>query len=349
MKVLFITRTYPPLVGGMEKFASDFYNNYRQIGEIDLLANSGGKKTFFLFLVRALFTLMLKSRKYSVIHLYDAVLFPLIPFIRLFSRAKISFTVNGLDIVYSSYGYQKVMPFFLNMADKVLAISKYTMMQCKERGISKEKLDAIPIGVTFARDEVCLESEKAKLFFKFGIPSGKKILLTVGRLVKRKGHEWFIRNVFVNLADEYIYIIAGYGPEFQEINNVVQDLNLTGRVHILGEVSDHEKNCLYQISDLFIMPNIRVTGDQEGFGIVLLEAGQYGIPAIASNIEGIKDVIIDGKTGRLVEEGDAHGFIAAITSPGIDSSNIKSTLALNFDWKNISKRYSEEFQKLISN
>ena len=102
------------------------------------------------------------------------------------------------------------------------------------------------------------------------------------------------------------------------------------------------------MADLFIMPNIKVVGDQEGFGIVLLEAGQYGLPAIASDIEGIKDVILDGQTGRLIKEKDAQGYINAIINPGLDPATIKSALALKFDWKNISKRYDEKFQAMVS-
>jgi glycosyltransferase involved in cell wall biosynthesis len=348
MKVLFITRTYPPLVGGMEKFASDFYNNYKLIGEIDLLANSGGKKTLVLFLLKVLVTLITKSRKYDVIHLYDAVLFPLIPFIHLFSKARVSFTVNGLDIVYSSFEYQRVMPFFLRRADKIIAISKYTMLQCEARGLPKQKLESIPIGITFQEEEGCLENEKSALLAKFNIPADTKKLLTVGRLVKRKGHEWFIRNILINLPESYTYLVAGQGPEFETLKNLISQLELTGRVYLLGQVSDQEKNCLYQLADLFIMPNIKVSGDQEGFGIVLLEAGQYGVPVVASNIEGIMDVVIDGQTGRLVEERDAQGYLDAITGPPIPSATIKEALVLNFDWKNISKRYQEEFQKIVS-
>ena len=149
MKLLFITRAYPPLVGGMQKFASEFYKNYQKIGDIDLLANPGGNKTLGLFLFKVIIHLIFNARKYDVINLYDAVLSPLVPIIRLLSRAKISLTVNGLDIVYSRFGYQKIMPYFLKQADKVICISEYTLMQCKLRQIPQDKLSVIPIGITF--------------------------------------------------------------------------------------------------------------------------------------------------------------------------------------------------------
>ena len=346
MKVLFITRTYPPLVGGMEKFASDFFNNYRRIGEIDLLANSRGKKSIIPFLLQVMMSIMFNGRKYDVVHLYDAVLFPLIPFIRLFSKAKISFTVNGLDIVYSSFGYQKVMPLFLRKADKVIAISRYTMAQCEARGIPREKLMTIPIGVIFEAVKACSDAEKAALFSKFDIPFGRKVLLTVGRLVKRKGHAWFIKNVIVKLPQDHIYLVAGLGPEFEEIKNLVQALNLAGRVYLLGQISDEEKNCLYQIADLFIMPNVSIRGDQEGFGIVVLEAGSFGLPVIATNLEGIKDVVIDQKTGRLLEEGDTESFVHEIMNFHPDRSSIADSLASSFNWEGVVQRYYKEFEKM---
>src|SRR5258705_9458804 len=157
MKLLFITRTYPPLVGGMEKFASDFYENYRRKGDIDLIANSGGKKMLPFLIIKVAFFLLLYSRKYEVIHIYDAVLSPLVLIIKSVSKAKVSFTVNGLDIVYSRFGYQKFMPFFLSKADKVFAISHYTMEQCALRGLPKEKLMVIPVGLDFNVVEIFSE------------------------------------------------------------------------------------------------------------------------------------------------------------------------------------------------
>jgi len=348
LKVLFITRTYPPFVGGMEKFASDFYVNYGKKGEIDLLANSGGKKMIPFFSIKVVFFLIFRSRNYDVIHLYDAVLSPLILIIKAFSNAKVSFTVNGLDIVYSRFGYQKIMPFFLQKADRIFAISQYTMEQCELRGIPKEKLTVIPVGINFDSLQVSSELKKSETLLKFNIPiRGVKILLTVGRLIKRKGHSWFIVHVLRKLPEHYIYLIAGAGPEQDSITDLTRELNLTHRVYLLGRVSDEEKNCLYQISDLFVMPNISVKNDQEGFGIVLLEAGRYGLPVIASNIEGIRDAVIDKKTGYLIEEKDVQGFVDAIIQfNSINRSSIGSIVASYFGWEHIIEKYYEEFMNI---
>jgi glycosyltransferase involved in cell wall biosynthesis len=118
-------------------------------------------------------------------------------------------------------------------------------------------------------------------------------------------------------------------------------------VCLLGYISDEEKNCLYRISDLFVMPNISVDGDQEGFGIVALEAGSYGIPTIATDIEGIRDAILDGKTGRLMKERETQAFLDAIISPNIDTSNIWNLIVSNFDCVRITRRYFKEFEKMV--
>jgi glycosyltransferase involved in cell wall biosynthesis len=348
MRLLFITRTYPPLIGGMERFASDFYENYRVTADIDLLANSGGKKTFVFFLVKTIFFLVGHSRSYDVVHLYDGVLFPLIPVIKLSSKARVSLTVNGLDIVYSRFGYQRIMPFFLKMADMIIAISQYTAQQCRARGVPAEKVIAIPIGVAPTAGDTCSAHEQDAVKLRYGIPrEGKIALITVGRLVARKGHEWFIANVVKDLPDNYIYLIVGMGPRREAISRLVDQLDLSERVFLLGSLPEREKNCLYQTSDLFIMPNIHIAHDQEGFGIVLLEAGRYGLPVIATSIEGIRDAVIDGKTGCLVAEKDAAAFIKKILDPGIDRSALPDAIATHFDWSRIIARYSDEFKKMV--
>lgn len=349
MKILFIARTYAPFVGGMEKFASDFYSNLQNYAHIQLLANTHGKRKIIQFFFKAAIYLMFNARKFEIIHFNDAVLAPLIMIIRIFSKAKISFTVHGLDIVYSKFCYQQLIIPFLRKADRIFPVSQYTMKQCLERQIPEHKLLVIPNGLVFSEIKGCSNEGKKTLSFKLSDTfKDQHILLSLGRLIKRKGHVWFIENVCVNLPDSYIYIIAGNGREFDHIAEVIRKRKLDKRIRLLGFVSEEEKACLFEMADLFIMPNIFDDNDQEGFGIVLLEAGSYSLPTIASNIEGIKDAIIDGVTGILIEEKNANGFIDGILHPNIDRHLIAPKLRAKYDWSEISQAYFHEFEQLIN-
>ncbi len=348
MRILFVTRSFPPGIGGMEKFAFDFFENYHQGAPIDLLANTRGKKYLPLFLLRVIFTLLFRSRDYDLIHIYDAVLSPLVVLVRAVSRAKVTFTVNGLDIVFSRFGYQKFMPYFLKKADLIIPISQFTAEQCLRRGIPAEKIRVIPVGYAFNPPNPLSNSKKQEILAKYSLRTpGQKILLTVGRLVRRKGQAWFIENVLPRLPASTRYLIAGVGPEFENIKNLIEEKKLSEQVTLLGAISDSEKNELYAAADLFIMPNISVENDQEGFGIVLLEAGEHQLPVIASNIEGIMDVVFDQSTGFLIQERDAQGFIAAIENCALDTAKIPKILEDSFGWDKVIHSYKMAFEALF--
>ena len=88
------------------------------------------------------------------------------------------------------------------------------------------------------------------------------------------------------------------------------------RVRRLGRISEEELIELYRRGQLFIMPNIVVPGDMEGFGIVMLEAGACGLPNLAADLEGIRDVIEDGVNGWFAPSEDANAFAARIEALG---------------------------------
>ncbi len=83
-------------------------------------------------------------------------------------------------------------------------------------------------------------------------------------------------------------------------------------MRLLGRTSDDVLRDLYNGSDVFVMPNLRVNGDMEGFGRVLLEAALCELPVVATGIEGITDAITDGENGTLVAERDPSAFAAAV-------------------------------------
>jgi glycosyltransferase involved in cell wall biosynthesis len=78
---------------------------------------------------------------------------------------------------------------------------------------------------------------------------------------------------------------------------------------MLGRVDDADREDLLRGVDLFVQPNIPVSGDMEGFGLVTIEAAMRGTPVVAADLEGIKDAVIDGRTGILLPPQDRQGWI----------------------------------------
>ncbi|MEO1023105.1 MAG: glycosyltransferase family 4 protein, partial [Bacteroidota bacterium] len=108
----------------------------------------------------------------------------------------------------------------------------------------------------------------------------------------------------------------------------------------------------YTAADIFVMPNIPVEGDMEGFGIVLLEANIAGTPAVASDLEGIKDVIENGKNGFKNPVYDAEGFaekIDLVISKHLPEMEISSKKYVedNFAWNSVAKKYISYLDNVI--
>ncbi len=137
-------------------------------------------------------------------------------------------------------------------------------------------------------------------------------LLTVGRLVKRKGHSQVLMALSqlkqTGRMPEFRYTIVGEGPMRQTLEELVGQLHLD-EVQFRGEVSDQEKNQMYAQADLFVMPVLDDPIDKEGFGLVFLEAAQFGVPSISTRIEGVDEAIIDGETGLLAEPGNFNALM----------------------------------------
>ena len=193
---------------------------------------------------------------------------------------------------------------------------------------------------------------RARLMQRFAIQVANDdrglILCSVGRLVPRKGVAWFVDNVMPSLPDDVRFLVAGEGPERARIEAAIDRHRLSDRVGLLGAVSDEDLQALYQGADLFMMPNVPVPGDMEGFGLVMVEAGLCGLPVVASGIEGIADVVTDGLNGHLVGTGDAAGFADAImryhhkpSELSAASHRARAHTVEKFGWEAVTDRYIE--------
>ncbi len=169
-------------------------------------------------------------------------------------------------------------------------------------------------------------------------------ILTVGRLVARKGHT----QVLMALSElkqagkmpEFQYTIAGDGPMRHTLEELSGQLHLD-EVRFLGEVSDEQKDALYAQADLFVMPVVNDPIDKEGFGLVFLEAAQFGVPSVSTKIDGVDEAIIQGETGVLVEPGNLSALAQSIAELASDhdlreklGANARARVQVEFSCQN---------------
>ena len=343
-RTLFITRNYPPKVGGLETYSYNLIKEFESREDVCKITLSRPIKHLLWFLPYSFIRAFYLIRKYSVqsVHLCDGLLAPLGVLLKHLTGVKVTVTIHGLDITYKNQFYQSLIPWCIARLDRVVCVSHSTRDECVRRITPCPNCTVIPNGIR--PDQLYLQQSKNELRRKLenliGISiKNKKVLFTIGHLVKRKGVAWFVENVMPRLEDSCLYVVAGEGPERGTIQEIVDRYNLRDRVLLLGEVSDEDRKFIYNASDIFIMPNITVPDDVEGFGIVALEAGSCGLPVVASNIQGLRDAVINGKTGYLVEEGDVDGFVGRITDMNLDKDQIREIVNSTFDWAKIYKRY----------
>lgn len=360
LEVLFIARRFPPSIGGMERFAFDLSNSLKPFAKMHKVTWGGSNKwlpiILPLFFIRSSF-LLITNKNIKVIHIQDAVQAPVGWLLHIFFKKPYVVVAHGLDITYQNSFYQKVVIPFVRKADAVICISTATKDEALKRGVDESVLQVVTLGTVDDYGKV--RADKKKLAKQMGYNLDERlIILTTGRLVKRKGVEWFIRNVLPEITNshkEILYIIAGDGVEREAIENTIKSSKMEKHAIMLGRVSDEIRSLLYQSSDIFVMPNIRVPGDMEGFGIVAHEAATAALPVVASSLEGINDAIINGKNGILIEPNNTQQFVDAIIKL-VKDKDLRSRLGRKarkytlsaYSWQNIARKYNNIYNKIIN-
>jgi len=353
LSLLCITRKYPPQVGGMENFSYNLLNGFDE-EQVDKKIIALGKKQFHLvwFLPYCLLYVMLNAHKYDIVFIGDGVLCSLRFFGKLFARNTVFvISVLGLDITFKNPVYQLYLKLFYKDFDDYICISKETEKALKARGIKSSTVITPGVDTKKFKNNYRDISSFRK---KYGLDRDSLIMITVGRLVKRKGVQWFLQNVMPKLKDKNIvYLVVGSGDDSQLIKETKEKYQLN-KVQLLGRVSDEELKALYTNADIFVMPNIRINNDMEGFGIVALEASLSKSIVIASGIEGIKDAIIDGKNGYLLKSQNEEEYIAKIldiyqnrTEYNIYAEEFCRFTKDNYSWEKICELYITHFKELL--
>lgn len=219
---------------------------------------------------------------------------------------------HGHDVTLDIRPYQRYLPRVFANLDGVISVSRATQQETLKRGLNPEKSFVVHNGIDPGYESHLPDYDQAMQ--KLPVAPNKPMLLTVGRLVKRKGHAWFLSEVLPSVKTPLQYVIIGEGPEEEEIHKLSDKINAEGhhRVIMMGRQDQDVLHAAYRVADLFVMPNIPVQGDMEGFGVVLLEANLASTPAIVSDLEGMKDVIEPGINGFRIEAGNHQAFAGKI-------------------------------------
>tara|TARA_Y100000748_G_C15293372_1_gene409326 strand:- start:233 stop:712 length:480 start_codon:yes stop_codon:yes gene_type:complete len=148
---------------------------------------------------------------------------------------------------------------------------------------------------------------------------------------------------------DIVYICIGYGEEEENIKQLVKELDLEAQVMFFKDISNDLKNALVAKSNIFVMPSIIHKKSVEGFGIVYIEAGQYGVPSIGGKDGGASDAINHNKTGLICDGNDLNEIYSSLDSlieskKYIELGKNAKEYVSKFQWKNI----IEEYKKILN-
>ena len=195
----------------------------------------------------------------------------------------------------------RAMRFALRHADKVIANSDFTRGTLIGMGVAPDRIELIHPGVDIERFRPGLPFQDLR--DSLGLQPGAMLVLSVGRLSRRKGFDTVIRAMPTLRAQglDVHYAIIGIGEDEAYLKSLVRDQSLEAHVHMLGHVPMADLPRWYNACDLFVLANREIAGDTEGFGMVFIEAAASGKTAIAGRAGGTGSAVLDGVTGRQVD------------------------------------------------
>ncbi len=215
---------------------------------------------------------------------------------------------------------------------------------------TKERCEVLHPGVDVARFVPAPPDEAFRQ--KVGW-QGKRVLLTVGRLQRRKGQDYLVEAMPQLLKEfpDLFYAVVGRGECHDELTAMVEQNNLHDSVGIYSDMNDDELIQCYQQCDVFILPNRTIANDIEGFGMVLVEAQVCGKPVIAGNSGGTRETMDVDKTGHVIDCSSPDSLFNNLTkllkktSINDDKVDVADYARERFSWVNHVKKAQSLFEQ----
>lgn len=333
MKTLLFTLEYPPFKGGVANTYENIIKYWPEKENINVLNNNDGElicnKMLFWKWIPAIFKLKKNIKANNIDHVLVGHILPLgtaAYLVSKFVNIKYSVFLHGMDLAYAMKSPKKkwLAKKILNNSENIICFNNYVAGIAEKLLKNKNKIKVVHPGIeqAAAYDEELIASLKKKYNLY-----GKTKLLSLGRLVKRKGQDKVLESLPVVNGEipNLSYVIAGTGPDEAYLKTANYKAG-NKNVIFLGKISDEEKWAWLNLCDIFVMPSRDIDGDFEGFGIVYLEANLSGKPVIAGRCGGVEDAVANGVNGILIiNPGDVNEIAGAIVRLAKDK-NLRDNL-----------------------
>jgi L-malate glycosyltransferase len=247
---------------------------------------------------------ILKRERYDVVHFHTSRAHSMAPFARGFGSTLV--VTRRMDYrpnrVFAPYLYNRAV-------DGVVAISIGVADSLAAAGVDRERVTVVHSGVDCDHFRPPTPDERAEASRALGISDDDIVISAIGALEQRKGHRHLIEAIgaliAANKSLKLRCFIAGQGSINRLLQNEVAIVRCGDRIKLPGRIDDARE--ILWASDMFAMPSLK-----EGLGVAALEAMASGLPVIASDVGGLREVVEDGVTGIIVPPANASAIATAV-------------------------------------
>ncbi|MGX5673018.1 glycosyltransferase family 4 protein [Thermomonas fusca] len=334
-RILHITRNLPPLVGGMERLNWHIADELSRRAQVQVIGPQGSAalkpaniglsevplRPLPRFLLASAWRALRLARRQrpQVVLAGSGLTAPAAWLAARACGARAAAYVHGLDVAVRHPVYRAFWYPVLRRMDVVVANSRPTADLVCALGVSEDRLRIVHPGVTLP--EAPQAPEALQRFREQHALGDARVLLSIGRLTRRKGLLEFVRNALPGIvqgAPDVVLAVIGDAPTdsllagVQSRDSIQTEADAAGvgrHLRFLGVITDPQAlACAYESAALHAFPVRELPGDPEGFGMVAIEAAAHGLPTVAFATGGIVDAVAEGRSGRLVTPGDYDGL-----------------------------------------
>ena len=370
-RILLITRNLPPLVGGMERLNWHMADELAKQNEVHVIGPGGAAalkpqsvtltetplKPLPLFLLIAFFRgLWITLRwKPDVILAGSGLTAPIAWLLSKLRGARSVAYLHGFDISVNHGLYRRLWRPIFKKLDKIIVNSSPTQALAVAADVNPNCISIVYPGVSLPESSQPAESIAA-FKVQHGL-TGKKILLSVGRLTTRKGLREFVEQALpaiVKAVPDAVLVVIGEAPKnslgagIQSVESIQAQAaksGVSGHIRFLGLITDKNRLATaYEAADVHVFPVRHIPDDPEGFGMVAIEAAAHGLPTVAFASGGVVDAVAERQSGHLIAPDNYCALAQAVLQILVDDPATwrtnTTTYAQGFAWSVFGQRIS---------